>query len=45
MSDLNMVRDGLGAANAGKYAYQAGRAAQGLSTTTPLTAGLDLAAG
>ncbi len=35
MSDLNLIRDGLGAANAEKYAYQAGQAAQGLSTTTP----------
>ncbi len=43
MSDL--IRDSLGVAGAGKYVYQAGRAAQGLSTTTPLTAGLDLAAG
>lgn len=43
MSDI--IRDGLGAASAGKYGYQAGRAAQGLSTTTRLTAGLDLASG
>lgn len=39
------IRDGFGLASAGKYGYQASRAARGLGTTTALTAGLDLASG
>ncbi len=39
------VSDGLSAAGAGKYGYQAFRSAKGLGTTTFLTAGMDLASG
>jgi len=39
------LSDGLSAAGAAKYGYQASRAARGLGTTTALTAGLDLASG
>jgi len=46
MSDaIDHVRDGFGTANIGKFGYQASRAAQGLSTTTKLTAALDIAGG
>ncbi len=43
--NLGGVREVLGASGAGKYIYQASRAAQDLGTTTPLTVGLDLASG
>lgn len=39
------AKDALGIAGAGKYVFQASRAFQGLSTTTPVTAGLDLLSG
>lgn len=42
---MSEVRDGVGTAGAGKYLYQAGRAAQGLGTTTRFTAGMDLLSG
>jgi len=42
---MDAFRDGAGAANSGKYAYQASRAAQGLSTTTRATAAMDLVLG
>lgn len=42
---MSTLTDSLGIAGAGKYGYQAGRAARGLGTTTALTAGLDLASG
>ena len=46
MSDkIDNIRDGFGTANIGKFGYQASRAAQGLSTTTRLTAALDIAGG
>lgn len=39
------IKDGLGAANAGKLAYQSSRAARGLGTATKLTAAFDLGLG
>ena len=42
---MDAFRDAAGAANTGKYAYQARRAAQGLSTTTRATAAMDLVLG
>ena len=42
---MSQTTDALGVAGSGKYFYQSGRAAQGLSTTTRLTAGLDLLSG
>lgn len=42
---MDKFKDALGIAGSGKYLYQAGRAFSGLQTTTPLTAGLDLASG
>lgn len=42
---MDSVKNGLGIAGAGKYMYQAARVAQGMGSTTPLTAALDIASG